>query len=160
MIVPIDGHVLREPISIGVAGFGAQSTGLGTFFTDPVMIARLQAVFERDFSTPGQSLAAQACTPKELFMFKPLIATAFAACLMLPAAYAQDAKVTMRARVSENSKAQTHSPSISWSPVAPIQEPVSPNTSESNDELSFDISRNKTSLCSQKNSWWCTWHKG
>lgn len=40
-----------------------QNRELGILFDDVAMIARLQAVFERDFSTPGQSLAAQACTP-------------------------------------------------------------------------------------------------
>jgi phosphatidylserine/phosphatidylglycerophosphate/cardiolipin synthase-like enzyme len=40
-----------------------QNRELGIVFDDATMIARLQTVFERDFSTPGQSLAAQACTP-------------------------------------------------------------------------------------------------
>ncbi len=40
-----------------------QNRELGILFDDVAMIARLQAVFEHDFSTPGQSLAAQACTP-------------------------------------------------------------------------------------------------
>ena len=39
-----------------------QNRELGALFTDPVMIARLQSVFSSDFSTPGNSLAAQACT--------------------------------------------------------------------------------------------------
>lgn len=40
-----------------------QNRELGIVFDDTAMITRLQAVFERDFSTLGQSLAAQACTP-------------------------------------------------------------------------------------------------
>lgn len=40
-----------------------QNRELGIVFDDAAMVTRLQAVFERDFSTPGQSLAAQACTP-------------------------------------------------------------------------------------------------
>ena len=39
-----------------------QNRELGVLFTDPVMIARLQSVFSSDFTTPGNSLAAQACT--------------------------------------------------------------------------------------------------
>jgi phosphatidylserine/phosphatidylglycerophosphate/cardiolipin synthase-like enzyme len=38
-----------------------QNRELGTLFTDPVMIARLQSVFTSDF-TPGNSLPATACT--------------------------------------------------------------------------------------------------
>jgi hypothetical protein len=33
---------------------------LGTLFSDPVMIARLQSVFTSDFATSGNSIAAQA----------------------------------------------------------------------------------------------------
>jgi cardiolipin synthase len=39
-----------------------QNRELGTLFSDPSMIARLQSVFESDFTTPGNSLPAQACT--------------------------------------------------------------------------------------------------
>jgi cardiolipin synthase len=39
-----------------------QNRELGTLFTDPVMIARLQSVFTSDFTTPGNSLPATACT--------------------------------------------------------------------------------------------------
>jgi len=39
-----------------------QNRELGMVFDDATMIARLQATFDHDFSTPGQSLAAQACT--------------------------------------------------------------------------------------------------
>ncbi len=39
-----------------------QNRELGTLFTDPGLIARLQSVFESDFTTPGHSLPAQACT--------------------------------------------------------------------------------------------------
>jgi phosphatidylserine/phosphatidylglycerophosphate/cardiolipin synthase-like enzyme len=39
-----------------------QNRELGTLFTDPGMIARLNTVFESDFTTPGNSLPAQACT--------------------------------------------------------------------------------------------------
>jgi hypothetical protein len=84
-------------------------------------------------------------------MFKSsIIAAVFTVGLLTSGAQAQDAKSVPDLKGS--SKAQTHSPSISWSPVAPIREPVSPNTSESNDELSFDLSRNKTSLCYKKDS--------
>ena len=38
-----------------------QNRELGIFFTDPGMIARLQTVFMIDFTTPGNSLPAQAC---------------------------------------------------------------------------------------------------
>lgn len=36
-----------------------QNRELGTLFTDPAMIARLQSVFTSDFTTSGNSLAAQ-----------------------------------------------------------------------------------------------------
>lgn len=39
-----------------------QNRELGTLFTDPVMIARLQSVFTNDFTTSGNSVAAKACT--------------------------------------------------------------------------------------------------
>jgi len=39
-----------------------QNRELGMLFTDPVMIARLQSVFTSDFTTPGNSLPATACT--------------------------------------------------------------------------------------------------
>jgi phosphatidylserine/phosphatidylglycerophosphate/cardiolipin synthase-like enzyme len=39
-----------------------QNRELGTLFTDPGMIARLESVFASDFMTPGNSLPAQACT--------------------------------------------------------------------------------------------------
>jgi cardiolipin synthase len=39
-----------------------QNRELGTFFTDPGMIGRLQATFTSDFTTAGNSLPAQACT--------------------------------------------------------------------------------------------------
>jgi cardiolipin synthase len=39
-----------------------QNRELGTFFTDPGMIGRLQATFTSDFTTAGSSLPAQACT--------------------------------------------------------------------------------------------------
>ncbi len=39
-----------------------QNRELGTVFTDPEMIARLRAVFVSDFTTPGNSLPARACT--------------------------------------------------------------------------------------------------
>jgi cardiolipin synthase A/B len=39
-----------------------QNRELGTLFSDPGLIARLQAVFESDFTTPGHSLPAQPCT--------------------------------------------------------------------------------------------------
>jgi cardiolipin synthase len=39
-----------------------QNRELGTFFTDPGMIARLQATFTSDFTTAGNSLPAQSCT--------------------------------------------------------------------------------------------------
>ena len=40
-----------------------QNRELGTIFTDPVMIARLQSVFNSDFTTPNNSLqAVDACT--------------------------------------------------------------------------------------------------
>ncbi|MBW4056776.1 MAG: hypothetical protein HIU83_15525 [Proteobacteria bacterium] len=39
-----------------------QNRELGTLFTDSAMIARLQSAFTSDFTTPGSSLAAQACT--------------------------------------------------------------------------------------------------
>lgn len=42
-----------------------QNRELGTLFTDPGMIARLQSVFTSDFTTPGNSLPAQACTGGE-----------------------------------------------------------------------------------------------
>ena len=42
-----------------------QNRELGTFFTDPAMIARLQSVFESDFMTPNSSLSATACTDGE-----------------------------------------------------------------------------------------------
>jgi phosphatidylserine/phosphatidylglycerophosphate/cardiolipin synthase-like enzyme len=38
-----------------------QNRELGTFFTDPGMIERLQATFTSDFTTAGNSLPAQAC---------------------------------------------------------------------------------------------------
>ncbi len=38
-----------------------QNRELGTLFTDPGMIARLEAVFTADFSTPGSSLPASPC---------------------------------------------------------------------------------------------------
>jgi len=39
-----------------------QNRELGTLFTNPGMIARLQLIFTSDFTTPGNSLPAQACT--------------------------------------------------------------------------------------------------
>jgi cardiolipin synthase A/B len=42
-----------------------QNRELGTFFTDREMIARLQSVFTSDFTTPGSSLPARACTGGE-----------------------------------------------------------------------------------------------
>jgi phosphatidylserine/phosphatidylglycerophosphate/cardiolipin synthase-like enzyme len=39
-----------------------QNRELGTLFTNPVMVARLQAVFDSDFTTPGSSVPAKACT--------------------------------------------------------------------------------------------------
>lgn len=42
-----------------------QNRELGILFDDAAMIARLQTVFEGDFSTPGQSLAAKACSATE-----------------------------------------------------------------------------------------------
>jgi len=39
-----------------------QNRELGIIFTNPCMIARLLSVFENDFTTPGNSLPAQACT--------------------------------------------------------------------------------------------------
>lgn len=39
-----------------------QNRELGILVDDAATIARLQATFDHDFSTPGQSLAAQACT--------------------------------------------------------------------------------------------------
>jgi cardiolipin synthase A/B len=39
-----------------------QNRELGTLFSDAGMIAKLQAVFESDFTAPGNSLPAQACT--------------------------------------------------------------------------------------------------
>ena len=38
-----------------------QNRELGTLFNDPGMIARLQSVFDSDFTTPGNSLPAEAC---------------------------------------------------------------------------------------------------
>jgi phosphatidylserine/phosphatidylglycerophosphate/cardiolipin synthase-like enzyme len=42
-----------------------QNRELGTFFTDPAMIGRLQSVFESDFTSPNNSLSATACTDGE-----------------------------------------------------------------------------------------------
>lgn len=39
-----------------------QNRELGTLFADPVMIARLQSVFDSDFTTSGSSLPATVCT--------------------------------------------------------------------------------------------------
>lgn len=39
-----------------------QNRELGTLFTDPAMVARLQAVFDSDFTKSGSSVPAQACT--------------------------------------------------------------------------------------------------
>ena len=39
-----------------------QNRELGTLFTDPAMIARLQAAFTSDFTTAGSSIQASACT--------------------------------------------------------------------------------------------------
>jgi phosphatidylserine/phosphatidylglycerophosphate/cardiolipin synthase-like enzyme len=39
-----------------------QNRELGILFTDPSMIAKLESVFTSDFTTPGNSLPAQACT--------------------------------------------------------------------------------------------------
>jgi cardiolipin synthase len=65
----------KQVIADGVAAFVGsenltntsliQNRELGTLFTDPGMIARLQSVFESDFTTPGNSLAAEACTGDE-----------------------------------------------------------------------------------------------
>jgi cardiolipin synthase len=62
----------KQVIADGVAAFVGsenltntsliQNRELGTLFTDPGMIARLQSVFESDFTTPGNSLPAEACT--------------------------------------------------------------------------------------------------
>jgi phosphatidylserine/phosphatidylglycerophosphate/cardiolipin synthase-like enzyme len=38
-----------------------QNRELGTFFTDPDMIARLAATFTHDFTAPGRSLPARVC---------------------------------------------------------------------------------------------------
>jgi phosphatidylserine/phosphatidylglycerophosphate/cardiolipin synthase-like enzyme len=40
-----------------------QNRELGILFTEPAMVARLAATFDHDFTTPGASLAATACTP-------------------------------------------------------------------------------------------------
>jgi phosphatidylserine/phosphatidylglycerophosphate/cardiolipin synthase-like enzyme len=42
-----------------------QNRELGILFTDSRMIARLQSIFTSDFTTPGNSLPAKACTSGE-----------------------------------------------------------------------------------------------